>query len=799
MPRGKATRTGGTKSRRAQRKAVDPEPRPESYETPAGDTSASGPTGSALPLPPVTGATLDDAALLLLQLDPEERPGLQRLAEILDAIGSDSTVAPGIRHLTADARQAVASHLAGETPDFDRVHRQISELLEAASNLAAMPAAAKAAGPAPPAAVSEPPASAAIEPVPEEAGGTAPPVPAKSESSAAQPPKPARPETTVVPETDAGPKNLPPDSDADLIGEFVVESRELLEKAEAALLILESSPDDSEAVNVIFRGFHTIKGTSAFLGLTSVSELAHCAETLLSRVRDSEIKCAGGYADLALRSLDMLKILIDGVHAALAGKPMTCPQGYGRLKQLLTAPEAAGISDRPQESAAALAEAAPSQAGTVPAGELPGPAVREEEPATMAAPAAEAARPAADQRRNGRSDAAADTSVRVSTGRLDRLIEMVGELVIAQSMVAQDGTIAHGGHLELLRKVSHMGKIVRELQDLSMSMRMVPLRATFQKMNRLVRDLSHKSGKRVNLVAEDNDTEIDRNMVDIINDILVHMVRNSVDHGIEPPEARQDAGKEPVGTLSLSASHSGGNVVVEIRDDGRGLDRGKICEKAVARGLVDPDRTLSDSEIYNLIFAPGFSTADKVTDVSGRGVGMDVVRKGVEALHGRIDITNDPGKGCTFAVRLPLTLAITDGMLVRVGPERYIIPTATIYLSFRPEPGHISTVAGRGEMVMLRGELMPVFRLHRLFAVDGAATAITEGLLVVIGDGDRRCTLLVDELLGQHQFVAKSLCEGLGKVQGVAGAAILGDGHVGLILDPAEILVMARRSSGAEL
>ena len=744
MPRQKTKKSGKTKQRPAAG-PLDPEP-PSAVQVSEAELSAVGspaaePSGTTLPIP-VLGATIDDAALLLLQLDPSETSGFEKLAEILDAIGSNGAVAPGIRDLTARAKETLASYLTGANTDVEQVLCDLSALLEAASNLDDMP-----------------PQDAARDPEP------GPGVEAEC---------------------------LPADSDAELIGEFVVESRELLEKAEAALLALESNPDDSEAVNVVFRGFHTTKGTSAFLGLTRVSELAHCAESLLSRVRDSEIKCSGGYADLALRSVDMLKILIDGVHAALAGHPMARPQGYERLKQLLAAPEAAGISEKPSGiRAAPSASPEPAPQASLPA---PEPAAADEEPEPQSASGpAEAVRPVIEQRRSGRADGPADTSVRVSTERLDHLIEMVGELVIAQSMVAQDGTVAHGGYLELIRKVSHMGKIVRELQDLSMSMRMVPLKATFQKMGRLVRDLSHKSGKRVNLVTEDNDAEIDRNMVDIINDILVHMVRNSVDHGIEPPEVRESAGKDPTGSVFLSASHSGGNVVVDIRDDGRGLDRKKIFEKAAARGLIDPDRSMTDTEVYNLIFAPGFSTADKVTDVSGRGVGMDVVRKGVEALHGRIEIANEPGKGCSFSVRLPLTLAITDGMLVRVGPERYIIPTASIHLSFRPDGSSISTVAGRGEMVRLRGELMPVFRLHRLFGIEDAITEPTDGLLVVVGDGDRRSTLLVDELLGQQQVVAKSLCEGLGKVQGFAGAAILGDGHVGLILDPAEILVMARR------
>jgi two-component system chemotaxis sensor kinase CheA len=384
----------------------------------------------------------------------------------------------------------------------------------------------------------------------------------------------------------------------------------------------------------------------------------------------------------------------------------------------------------------------------------------------------------------------------VRTDRLDRLVDMVGELVIAQSMLSQDNTVHQPMHHNLLRKVTHAGKIVRELQDLAMSMRMVPLKGVFQKMARLVRDLAHKSGKTVEFISEGEETEIDRNMVDVLSDPLVHMIRNAIDHGIEPPEVRAARGKPVTGRIRLSAYHSSGNVVIELQDDGKGLNREKIIEKAITRGMIESDKNLTDNEAFQLIFLPGFSTCDQVTEISGRGVGMDVVRKGVEALHGRIDLSSEAGIGCTFFVRLPLTLAITDGMLVKVGGERYIIPTINIYLSFRPEPSALWTVSGKGEMVMLRDELMPIFRLHSLFGIKNAIMDPSAGLLVVIGEGKQRCALLVDELLGQQQVVAKSLGKGLTKVQGLAGGAILGDGRVGLIIDASEIIFLARRIAG---
>ena len=575
---------------------------------------------------------------------------------------------------------------------------------------------------------------------------------------------------------------LPEDADADMLGEYVTESLEYLEGAEEGLLTLESNPEEADAINIVFRAFHTIKGTSAFLGLDLITELSHNAENMFSRMRDGEIQCKGGYADLALQSVDTLKAVINLVPVALQSGKVNKPAGTNNLVRLLTDPEAAGISAETGvnlDTSKKEAEVDNSEIEIVP------------EISTNASPKL---KQAVKQPPASTAKTSQESSVRVRTDRLDNLIDMVGELVIAQSMVGEDDTIIKVENHELLRKVMHSGKIVRELQDLTMSMRMVPLKPTFHKINRLVRDLARKSNKMIELITEGEDTEIDRNMVAAINDPLVHMIRNAVDHGIEGPEDRTKNNKSAKGVVKLAAYHSGGNVVVEIQDDGKGLNRSKILDKAISNGLIESGQSMSDSEVFNLVFEPGFSTAEKVTDISGRGVGMDVVRRGVEELRGRIDITSEVGKGSTFALRLPLTLAITDGMLVKVGDQRFIIPTINIYISFRPEKESLSTVAGRGEMVMLRGDLMPIFRIHRLFGVKNAIEDSTEGLLVIIDDGDRRYALLVDELLGQHQVVAKSLGESIGKIQGVSGGAILGDGRVGLILDTAEVVALGKQS-----
>lgn len=729
--------------------------------------------------------TLDDVAALIVQAEPKETGELKTAARALKQLLSSRPEDDPAREYLSKAAGRIESLVAGKSADPNADLKAAGDLLESAQRNFDQREEGKKTS------------SGKEQPVKASPSAHVPPVTRASNDVA---------EVTKNAGTIADtPDVLPADADLDLMGEFVTESREYIEAAEAALLTLETNPEDIDSVNTVFRAFHTIKGTAAYLDLPRMSELAHRAESLLSRVRDNEIRCTGGYADLCLRSIDVMKGLIDGVQTALTGQPMMRPEGYDDLLEVLADPEASGMSEEDSE-----ASPEPPRLGDLLVAQ--GQAAREEveeaasnrsdEPIGVAivksgtASLADVAKALRTQQRMAGSEQAVDSSVRVSTERLDRLIDMVGELVIAHSLISHDEVIISGvEHVGLLRKVSHAGKIIRELQDLSMSMRMVPLKATFQKMSRLVRDLSKKSGKDIALITDDKDTEIDRNMVDVINDLLVHMVRNSVDHGIEPPEARVERGKSRTGRISLSAYHSGGNVVVEIEDDGRGLDREKILQKAVSKGIIDSGKILTDGEVFNLIFEPGFSTAEKVTDISGRGVGMDVVRKGVESLRGRIDVTSQPGHGTTFSLRLPLTLAITDGMAVKVGEQRYIVPTVNIHLSFRPDAGAISRVAGKGEIVMLRGELMPLFRLHTLLEVEGAIEDPTQGLLVIVDDGERRCALLVDELLGQQQVVTKSLGEGFDKVSGIAGGAILGDGKVGLILDPAELVALAKHST----
>jgi two-component system chemotaxis sensor kinase CheA len=711
---------------------------------------------------------LNDLAARLLQLNGAETGELEPIREELLELARDTEVREEVRTLAAEALLKLDELLYGKrAADADAVLAEVNAILGNAIETED-------------AAEDETETVASVEP----------------QTPASSPVEPKR-----VNEVKFEPE-LPPDADLDLLRDFVTESLEQIEAAEASLLALEVDPDDMESVNTVFRAFHTIKGTSGFLGLVPIKEFAHGAESLLSRVREGEVRYSGGYADLSLRSVDVIKELIRSIDGALSGEELVKPAEYDELLAILCHPEDAGITDESESTDATprlgdllvsqgkLQREEVEQIVSGKASERIGEALVR----SGKAKTADVAQSLRTQRKIAHpGESVGDASVRVRTDRLDRLIDMVGELVIAHSMVAQDETVADGKHQDLSRKASQVGKIVRELQDLSMSLRMVPLKPAFQKVNRLVRDLSQKAGKKVCLETQGDDTEIDRNMVDVIRDPLVHMVRNAIDHGIEAPEDRVAAGKLEEGHITLIASHSGGSVVVELRDDGKGLNKERIIDKAVRLGLIDSATGMSESEIHNLIFRPGFSTAEQVTEVSGRGVGMDVVRRNIEALRGRVDITSEFGRGCCFKMVLPLTMAITDGMLVQVGGERYIIPTVSIVKTFRPQSEQLSTIAGRGEMVMLRGELLPLYRLHRLLNIENSVEDPTRGLLVIISIGEAKYGLLVDELLGQQQVVAKSLPKGISKVKGVSGAAILGDGRVGLILDSSELGAIARQ------
>ncbi len=416
---------------------------------------------------------------------------------------------------------------------------------------------------------------------------------------------------------------------------------------------------------------------------------------------------------------------------------------------------------------------------------------------TEAAPVVEASKSKSKAKAAGKAGGAkgGGGSIRVDTAKIDSLINMVGELVITQSMLGMLGEDFNMSRVEkLIEGLGQLERHTRELQESVMQIRMLPISFTFSRFPRLVHDLSTKMGKRIELEMIGEETEVDKTVIEKIGDPLVHLVRNSLDHGIEMPEDRIAAGKPETGKIRLIASHKGGNIVIEIRDDGRGLNRDKILEKALEKGVISDASNLSDKQIYELIFEPGFSTADQISDVSGRGVGMDVVRRNINELGGGIEIESNPGQGSAIIIRLPLTLAILDGQSIVVGDETYIVPLVSIIESIQVKSDMVNMVAGKGETFKLRDQYLPVIRMHEVFGIENPKTTnISEGLLVVVeGDGSK-CGLFVDELLGQHQVVIKSLETNYKKVEGASGATILGDGSVALILDIPDLMRLAKK------
>ncbi|WP_193555677.1 chemotaxis protein CheA [Pectobacterium polonicum] len=422
-----------------------------------------------------------------------------------------------------------------------------------------------------------------------------------------------------------------------------------------------------------------------------------------------------------------------------------------------------------------------------------------EAPVAPIAPSAPVAAKPQSAPENGKNKAkTGDTSIRVAVEKVDQLINLVGELVITQSMLAQRSSeldpVAHG---DLLNSMGQLERNARDLQESVMSIRMMPMEYVFSRFPRLVRDLAAKLDKQVELTLMGSSTELDKSLIERIIDPLTHLVRNSLDHGIESPDKRVAAGKSAVGNLTLSAEHQGGNICIEVIDDGAGLNRERILAKALSQGLAVSD-AMSDEEVGMLIFAPGFSTAEKVTDVSGRGVGMDVVKRNIQEMGGHVEIHFQAGKGTTIRILLPLTLAILDGMSVKVNNEVFILPLNAVMESLQPQSEDLYPLAGGERVLQVRGEYLPLVELFHIFDVDGAKTDATQGIVVILQSAGRRYALLVDQLIGQHQVVVKNLESNYRKVPGVSAATILGDGSVALIVDVSALQALNREKRVVE-
>lgn len=588
--------------------------------------------------------------------------------------------------------------------------------------------------------------------------------------------------------------------DIEIVKEFLVESNDHLDDVESKILKLEENPEDADIINSIFRPVHSMKGSAGFLGLKGIGKVSHELETLLDEARKNKIKITSEIIEILYEGVDILKRLREYIAKKIDNKNVSAdvidykpfllkisvilgknqdsvhqsdtPDGFPKEKhigEILV--ESGEISKdqlemalEEQERRKRLGEILVEKGITTP--EKINNALKVQ--SVIGKPSSE--------------------TVKVDTQKLDNLVNLVGELVIANALISEAlGNISNGSN----KNLSHLNKIVKDIQDQVMCMRMVPLKSTFQKMARLVRDVSAKVGKKVRLEISGEETELDKTVIEEIGDPLVHIIRNSIDHGIEPQEERIAKGKQADGLVRLNAFHRGGNIVIEIEDDGKGLCKEKILRKAIEKGLIDENAALSEQQIYSLIFSAGFSTAEKVTDVSGRGVGMDVVKKNVERLRGKVEIFSVEGKGTKISIKLPLTMAIIDGMIVQVGPEKYIVPMLSIEESIRPKKEDVSTVQQRGELINVRGNLLPMVRLHSLYNVQPKKMNPWEALILIVEGEGRRCGILVDDLLGQQQIVIKSLGEHFRNIRGISGSAILGDGRIGLILDVGGIMSMA--------
>lgn len=603
---------------------------------------------------------------------------------------------------------------------------------------------------------------------------------------------------TNAPEAVPAPEEAVQIQDVSLVKDFISEGLEYIDEIEVNILNLEQNPENTDTINTIFRPFHSIKGVASFLNLEKIRDLAHNLENLLDRARNMELRITPPLIDVVLDGADALKAMILQLKDQIENQPVK-PLDMD-LSVLVQRIQAAEKSDKETPPNRKLGEILVDEglvtqsdvnlavkAAQTPPQKKIGEVLIEERKVTPKQ---------VSQALRKQTEQATDAStLRVDIHKLDDLIDMVGELVITQSMIQEDLTQQVNADKNLMRDIALFFRITSSLQRTSMRLRMIPIRQTFQRMSRLIRDLAKNAGKTVIIEMHGEETEIDRNMVDEIYNPLVHMVRNSVDHGLETPEERIKAGKPEKGLISLRAYHRGGNIVIEISDDGRGLNRQKIIDKALKKGLISNTENLSDQDVFKMILLPGLSTAEKITDVSGRGVGMDVVKQAVEKLRGKIDIESAQGKGTTFSTSFPLTLAIIDGMIVKVGREIYVIPTMAIRQALRPAKDHHNIVVNKGETIHVMGQLLPLVRLYDLFGIEPLKKDPWEAIVVVVECENRAKCLLVDEIIGKAEVVIKSLGTGLKHIKGVSGGAILGDGHVGLILDPEGLFELSEGKS----
>lgn len=591
----------------------------------------------------------------------------------------------------------------------------------------------------------------------------------------------------------------------EMIDQFVQEAESGFEKIEEVLLIIEKFGFEQKLLDDAYRMIHSFKGNCGFLNFKDLEVISHRLETIFDGMKNKTIQTTEDNTSVMFHVLDILRSSVQGIVSgssnSVQGKAAILSLMDGIIPVVLregTSKPPVEISKQRDEGKEVSMKSEPEIVHQ-PLEKLP-----PDQPVKKSVSKTKKIDPVAQAKGNKPSKSSDEkaapvkslqTDIRVNLGKVDKVINLVGELMIVSQMITsnlhvdQDGETSSRNVSERDNKSSHqLNSLITELQDVAMSIRMVPLAGTFRKMVRLVRDLSKKSGKQVQFETRGEDTELDKTVVEQISDPLVHIVRNAIDHGIEAPDVREKAGKSPVGKLIIEAKYEGNEVWIDIIDDGKGLDKQKILAKGIERGLVtqEESRDWPDSKIHKLIFHPGFSTAEKITSVSGRGVGMDVVKQNIEKAKGYVDIKSVPGQGSTLGLRIPLTLAIIDGMLLRVGNAIYTAPLLAIRESIQIKPEQI-TIVDNKEVVLIREQLITVYRLHKLHNITPQYSKLEDGILIVVEYQDDVFGLLVDELLGQYQTVIKGLSEYLGKIPGISGCSILSNGDVSLILDMADL------------
>jgi len=572
----------------------------------------------------------------------------------------------------------------------------------------------------------------------------------------------------------------------EMIQQFISETQELIDSLEQDLLELEKNPDAKELTESAFRSLHSIKGNSGLFNYRDIQQVCHKAESFLDTVRAGEVEASSKQISLILQVLDFISKavgnLADGRQPLIAGKVglldlMDDMFGIEKEEEL---EEADKKDETAEEEKQEETEHKESKNEVVPKLEKPQKQENQAEISSIQKPKT-------------------SEVIRVDVNKLNQLMDLVGEIVVAESMVSQNPALADSHIEELEKSLVNLQKNVRDLQELATAMRMIPLSGLFSKMKRLVRDISGKSNKKVDLEITGGETEVDRSVLESISDPLVHILRNSIDHGIEPTEDRKAKGKRLAGKVVLNAKRVGGEIWIEIIDDGAGLNKDKIKKKAIEKGLLnDTDEDIPDEKIYQMIFTAGFSTAAKVTNISGRGVGMDVVRRNIEKIRGRIDVSSKIDEGTTIILKIPLTTAIIDGMLMRVGNSVYAIPTLDIKESLQVNDENVVELVDGQEVINIREVLIPVLRLDELHNIENGRKSLADGIVVVAENAGKLVGFLVDDIIGQQQLVIKNLSDYVGNIRGVSGCSVLGDGSICLILDLGNMVKLAQSESKLE-